>query len=237
MARPPVVRTNLARLRLSLSMGQSSFARLLGRSLAAVQSLESARLALSRQLAGEISSRTGVSADWLLDNDLDEAPYDLVGKPWTLQTYQKLQAEIPHDLKEGDEVFRQRMLELGTQLSTARNLAGLKRVYRSLHNGGQALEIGRRVDQFLATLMAELNVKPDVNMMEEIRFAELEADRKTQNALRVMGVSTPPVVPLAPPVSYQKELPLSDSSGKPMRKKGAAMVGAAWREISAQDIP
>lgn len=237
MARPPVVRTNLSRLRLSLSLNQTSFARLLERSLAAIQSLETGRLALSRQLAGEISSRTGVSPRWLLDNDLDEDPYDLVGKPWTLQTYQKIQAEIPHDLKDGDEVFRQRMLELGTQLSLARNLAGLRRVYRALNNGGEALEIGRRVDQFIAGLMAELDVKPDVNMMEEVRYAEHEADRKTQNVLRVMGVKAPPLVPLVEPVPYQKPLPLSGEGGSPVRVKGAAMVGSAWRKPEVQDMP
>lgn len=239
MARPPVVRTNLSRLRLALSLNQTAFARLLGRSLAAIQSLETGRLDLSRQLAGEVSSITGVSSRWLLDNNLDEEPYDMVGKPWTLQTYQKLQLEIPHDLKEGDEVFRQRMLELGTQLSLARNLAGLRRVYRALNNGGQALEIGRRVDQFVAGLMAELDVKPDVNMMEEVRYAEHEADRKTQNVLRVMGVKPPPAVPLVEPVPYMKELPLQQNSSQTSKIKGAAMVGSAWRkaEASSQDMP
>lgn len=234
MARPPVVRTNFTRLRLALSLNQAAFARLLGRSLPAIQSVETGRLALSRQLAGEVSSRIGVSPRWLLDNDLDMPPYDMVGKPWTLQTYQKLQAEIPHDLKEGDEVFRQRMLELGTQLSVARNLAGLRRVYRALNNGGQALEIGRRVDQFIAGLMAEMDLKPDLNMTEEIRYAEHEADRKTQNVLRVMGVKQPPLVPMAEPVSYQKELPLASGSGASVAKiKGAAMVGSAWKKPEA----
>lgn len=228
MARPPIVRTNLSRLRLALQMNQSAFASMLGRSLAAIQSLETGRLRLSQQLAGEISSRTGVSPRWLLDNDLEESPYDMVGKPWTTLTYQKLQTEIPHDLKQGDEVFRQRMLELGTQLAMARNLAGLKRVYKALNHAGESLDIGRRVDQFIAKLMTELDVKPDINMMEEIRFAEHEADRKSQNVLRVMGVQPPPPPPPIEPSLLQRELPLPPPPESPPKLRGAAMVGSAW---------
>jgi transcriptional regulator with XRE-family HTH domain len=225
MARPTIVRTNIARLRLALSMNQGGFAKLLGRSMAAVQSLEIGRLRLSRQLAGEIAGRTGVNPRWLLDNHLDESPYDMGGKPWSAATFHRVKDELPHHLKEGDEVFRQRMLELGVQLAQARNLAGLRRVYRALENAGLALEMGRRVDQFLASLMAEMDIKPDVNMMEEIRYAEHEAERKSQNVLRVMGVAqtqrpalsaeVPAFVPAAP---------------AERRPRGLELVGAAWRK-------
>ena len=232
MARPPTIRTNICRLRLALEMNQNGFAKLLGRSMAAVQSLEIGRLRLSPQLAGEIASRTGVNPRWLMDNDLTEEPYDMAGKPWAAGTYHRIQNEIPHHLKQDDEVFRQRMLELGTQLAVARNLAGLRRLYRALNNGGEALEMGRKVDQFLSRLMAELNVKPDVNMMEEIRYAEHEAERKSQNVLRVMGVQTPPPKPLAP-LGTTPMLPFNASpvaTAPEPRLRGAAMVGAAWRK-------
>jgi hypothetical protein len=88
-------------------------------------------------------------------------------------------------------VFRQRMLELGTQLVLARNVASIKRIYRAMESAGKVLEIGRRLDQFLAGIMMENDLRPDVNMMEEIRYVEREADRKCQNVLRVAGVSTP----------------------------------------------
>ena len=191
MARPSQVRTNVARHRLALSLNQGQFARLICRSTACVQSLELNRLRLSSDLAGEMAAKTGISARWLMDNRLDEPPYDMTGKPWSMSTFQRLHTEIPYNAKEGDEVFRQRMLELGTQLVLARNVAGIKRIYRAMESAGKVLEIGRRLDQFLASIMMECDLRPDVNMMEEIRYVEREADRKCQNVLRVAGVSSP----------------------------------------------
>ncbi len=191
MARPSQVRTNIARLRLALSLNQNQFARLICRSTACVQSLELGRLRLSPDLAGEIGVKTSISARWLMDNRLDEPPYDTTGKPWTMASFQRLHTEIPYTAKEGDDVFRQRMLELGTQLVLARNVASIKRIYRAMESAGKVLEIGRRLDQFLAGIMMENDIRPDVNMTEEIRYVEREADRKCQNVLRVAGVTTP----------------------------------------------
>lgn len=188
MARPSKVRTNIARLRLALGQNQTQFAAFLQRSTASVQSLELGRLKLSEQLAAEIASRTGINARWLLENQLDQEPYDFAGKPWTPAMLEKLKDEMPDHIKEDDEIFRQRMLELATQLSVARNLAGIRRVYRGMERGSQVVELGRRIDQFLATIMREHSLQPDVNMMEEIRYAEREGERKTQNVLRVAGV-------------------------------------------------
>lgn len=188
MARPSKVRTNIARLRLALGCNQSQFASFLKRSIASVQSLELGRLKLSEQLAAEIAGNTGVNAKWLLDNNLEEEPYDFTGKQWTPAMLDKLKDEMPDHIKADDDIFRQRMLELGAQLSVARNLSGIKRLYRAMERGGQVVELGRRIDQFLASLMREHSIQPDVNMMEEIRYAEREAERKTQNVLRVAGV-------------------------------------------------
>ncbi|MFZ4592800.1 MAG: helix-turn-helix domain-containing protein [Verrucomicrobiaceae bacterium] len=188
MGRPSLVRTNVARLRLALSLNQQQFARLLRRSTASVQSLEMGRLRLSGQLAGEIATRTGVHPRWLMENNLSEAPYDMLSRPWSLASLQRLHNEIPCNAKADDEVFRQRMLEVASQLALARNVAGIRRLYRSVTSGGQVIAIGRRLDQFIASLMMEYKVDPDVNMTEEIRYAEREADRKTQNVLRVAGV-------------------------------------------------
>jgi hypothetical protein len=173
---------------LALSLNQQQFARLLRRSTASVQSLEMGRLRLSGQLAGEIATRTGVHPRGLMENNLSEAPYDMLSRPWSLASLQRLHNEIPCNAKADDEVFRQRMLEVASQLALARNVAGIRRLYRSVTSGGQVIAIGRRLDQFIASLMMEYKVDPDVNMTEEIRYAEREADRKTQNVLRVAGV-------------------------------------------------
>ena len=213
MARPSQVRTNIARLRLALSLNQNQFARLIRRSTACVQSLELGRLRLSSDLAGEIATKTSVSARWLMDNRLDEPPYDLTGKPWSMASFQRLHTEIPYTAKEGDDVFRQRMLELGTQLVLARNVAGIKRIYRAMESAGKVLEIGRRIDQFVAGIMMENDIRPDTNMMEEIRFIEREADRKCQNVLRVAGVSQPQPSPeldyASPSLLRQMQFPVA----------------------------
>ena len=112
----------------------------------------------------------------------------MLSRPWSLASLQRLHNEIPCNAKADDEVFRQRMLEVASQLALARNVAGIRRLYRSVTSGGQVIAIGRRLDQFIASLMMEYKVDPDVNMTEEIRYAEREADRKTQNVLRVAGV-------------------------------------------------
>ena len=193
MGRPSKIRTNISRLRLLLGLNQVEFAQLLQRSPASVQSLEMGRLKLSRQLASEIARLTGVNQRWLIGNQLDEAPYDFTNKPWTPDTYRRLQAEIPEAaLAKDDVVFRQRMLELAIQLCVARNLAGLRRLYRGMSSGTAAVETGRKFDQCIATLMLEHNLRPDTQMMEEIRFAEHESERKTQNALRVAKQQSPP---------------------------------------------
>jgi hypothetical protein len=171
-------------------MNQGQFARFIGRSVASVQSLELARLRLSPQLAGELAQRTGVNQRWLLDNRLDEPPYDSVGKPWTTASFQKLQNEIPQS-KDGDDIHRQRLLEIATQLTQARNLAGIRRLYRAFEEGRGVVQIGRRIDQFLSGLMIELDLRPDTNMIEEIRYAEREAERKSQNVNRVMSSNRP----------------------------------------------
>ena len=227
MGRSSAERTNISQLRITLGINQGAFAKLLGRSLTAVQSLETGRLKLSKQLAGEISTRTGVNPRWLLDGNREEAPYDMSGKPWSAETYKKLLTEVPHHLKDNDEVFRQRMLEVGTQLSQARNLAGLRRIYRSLSNGGQALEVGRKVDQFLARIMLDMNIQPDVNMMEEVRYAEHEASRKSQNVLRVAGIKEQPAPIPAKGEPTPAEAHLRSRSE---RIVGSALVGAAWRK-------
>lgn len=190
MARPSQVRTNVARLRLKLGKSQPEFALFIRRSTACIQSLEMGRLKLSMELAGEISKITGVSPRWLLESRLDEEPYDLTGNAWTLATFTRVRDEIPHHVLQGDDVMRQRMLELASQLSLARNVASIKRVYRALEHGGQVVDVGRRIDQFLASLMIEHDIHPDQHMMEEVRYAEREADRKTKNVLRVAGVAS-----------------------------------------------
>ena len=61
--------TTVAALRKFLGLKQISFANLVNRSEATIQSVELGRLTLSESLAEEISKQTGVSVKWLMDGD------------------------------------------------------------------------------------------------------------------------------------------------------------------------
>jgi transcriptional regulator with XRE-family HTH domain len=69
-------RTKLAQLRKVLGISAREFADLMGRSVDTVKSLESGRLALSRNLADDINFNLGVSMSWLLDEGVTGGPID-----------------------------------------------------------------------------------------------------------------------------------------------------------------
>lgn len=71
MPRPSKLRHNLARARRDLlKVTQSQLAKWVGCSPVTIQSIEAGRLALSGFLAARIERVTGVSAEWLLNNEL-----------------------------------------------------------------------------------------------------------------------------------------------------------------------
>jgi transcriptional regulator with XRE-family HTH domain len=70
----------LAVLRKHLSLNQSELAKMVRCSVATIQSIELNRLQLSDSLAAQISIRTGVDIDWLLNNDLG-VPMPPLGLP------------------------------------------------------------------------------------------------------------------------------------------------------------
>jgi DNA-binding XRE family transcriptional regulator len=77
MPRPSAKKTNVAKLRIRIGEKQEGFARRIGCSLHTLQSVETGRLRLSKQLATQISAKTGVHVDWLLKN-LKCAPFAAV---------------------------------------------------------------------------------------------------------------------------------------------------------------
>lgn len=62
----------LAKLRLTLGLKQQTMAALLDVSVAAIQSIETRRLDLSKKLAQRAWHETGVDPDWLLANDVSK---------------------------------------------------------------------------------------------------------------------------------------------------------------------
>jgi len=67
-------RTTVAVLRNMLGLSVAEFAKVIGRQVPTVQSLESGRLKLSEKTAQQIALATGIDTAWLLDGDLTAKP-------------------------------------------------------------------------------------------------------------------------------------------------------------------
>jgi transcriptional regulator with XRE-family HTH domain len=97
--------TCVAVLRTELGLTVEGFANLIGKSISAVNSLETGRLALSEETAFKIQQQTGVEMAWLLKGNPKEKPYaiDETGQshPYTKEIFELIQAgEQPWDLHE-----------------------------------------------------------------------------------------------------------------------------------------
>lgn len=94
--RPPLLKTTLAILRTTIGLGQRDMAKLLGCSMATVQSIEMSRLALSKKLAHQTSLQTGVDPDWLLRNEYKEPPVSnhLPPRQYTKEVFEERQADL-----------------------------------------------------------------------------------------------------------------------------------------------
>jgi transcriptional regulator with XRE-family HTH domain len=105
-------KTTVAVLRLELGLTVEEFAALIGKSISAVTSLETGRLALSEDTAQTIAAETGVALDWLLHGNAKEKPYvfqDRFGMRdgYTRRHFERIQAaksgkaprvELPHEM-------------------------------------------------------------------------------------------------------------------------------------------
>lgn len=68
-------------------------AEILGRSKYTIHDIESGRLELSHSLATKMFHETGISLDWLLNEDPNAPPISGRGEPYTKKTFEKAQAE------------------------------------------------------------------------------------------------------------------------------------------------
>ena len=87
-------RTKVALLRKAIGLSAKDFAKLIGRSIDTIRSLESGRLALSRRLAAQLSYRTGVPMSWFLDKSIKGPPVDIAGFELTPQIFEFHAAEM-----------------------------------------------------------------------------------------------------------------------------------------------
>jgi transcriptional regulator with XRE-family HTH domain len=90
-------KTTVAVLRNEIGLSVEQFAALIGRSVSAVNSLETGRLALGEETAFTIQEQTGVEMTWLLSGKSKEPPYifDQFGEEhlYTKEVFELIQAQ------------------------------------------------------------------------------------------------------------------------------------------------
>ncbi|HIF09348.1 MAG TPA: XRE family transcriptional regulator [Sneathiellales bacterium] len=91
--RPSVNRHVLAALRNVIGLSQKKFGELCGVTRDTILSIETGRLKLSEKLATRIAEETGVTMNWLLENDLSTEPTDSDHYPITKSTFEHVQAD------------------------------------------------------------------------------------------------------------------------------------------------
>ena len=91
MRRSPQSHT-LAVLRVMLGLGQKEMAEILERSKPTVQAIELGKLRLTEELAQRASAKTGISLEWLLDNDVNKPPVSTDGGDYTREVFENYQA-------------------------------------------------------------------------------------------------------------------------------------------------
>jgi len=86
-------RTTAAVLRQILGIKDFEMAEILGRSKYTIHNIESGRLKLSHSLATKMFHETGISLDWLLNEDPNAPLISGRGEPYTKEIFEKAQAE------------------------------------------------------------------------------------------------------------------------------------------------
>ena len=86
-------KTTAAVLREILGIKDFEMAGILDRTVHTIHSLESGRLKLSPELATKMFHETGISLDWLFNEDPNAPPISGRGEPYTKEIFEKAQAE------------------------------------------------------------------------------------------------------------------------------------------------
>ena len=83
----------LAVMRILVGLTQKEMASVLECSKPTIQAIELGKLKMSDRLAELASLKTGISLDWLLDNDVNKPVVDVAGDPYAKVTFEKYQAQ------------------------------------------------------------------------------------------------------------------------------------------------
>jgi transcriptional regulator with XRE-family HTH domain len=117
MRRSPL-RHPLAVLRQTIGLTQKELAALLKCSRQAVQAIELDELPLSERTAANIARVTGVNAMWLAAGNPKAPIEDMLGKPYTLDTFARTQANVNGPIPHVDATHALIYLWLGGLLAT-----------------------------------------------------------------------------------------------------------------------
>jgi len=104
--RPSPFRHTLAVLRTTIGLTQKEMAALLECSTPTIQAIELGKLRLSDKLAERLCLETGVSLEWLLEDDVSKPPVTLGSEPMTKDTFVETRAARARPLHVGDDVSR-----------------------------------------------------------------------------------------------------------------------------------
>jgi len=95
--RHPSKKNNVARLRAFLNKSekfdQAQFAKTIGCSVCKLQNIETGRTKLDEELATKLLTETHISPEWLLTNDPKAPLVSANGEPYTLEMFDRAQAE------------------------------------------------------------------------------------------------------------------------------------------------
>jgi transcriptional regulator with XRE-family HTH domain len=87
-------------LRLAIGLTQKEMAALVNRSPVTIQKVELGQLHLGEELGQEIASATGVSLEWLLENDVSKPAVNDDGAPYTREDFEEAQSENPRSTED-----------------------------------------------------------------------------------------------------------------------------------------
>src|SRR5436190_20090699 len=100
--RPSPLRHSLAVLRSFLGLTQKEMADLVECSTPTIQAIELGKLKLSEKLGVTLATKTGVSLDWLMSNDVTAPIVNPRGEPYTKEAFEFIRA---HDFADPHRIF------------------------------------------------------------------------------------------------------------------------------------
>lgn len=219
-------------LREFLRKKQPDFAELIGCSTATIQSVELGpkRLKLSDELAHRIVTATGVSLQWLLDNDLRAPMRDRFGEPYMVMTFDNLQArkQVPPPGQRRDvrgellnfychlrAVVSEAQTKGNAELALYRVGTFLERLKKEFGYDRTVYDAGENVRRVRFGSRTLKRAKADVEAVADAKLARADVEAVTRDNAAFFNENGS-VLPAASPEHIAK-LKADVEAGKPLR--------------------